>query len=268
MRYLLDDLDKIKDKLRGRELLLFLDYDGTLSPIVATPDKAVLPAGMRSALKGLIGQPHCGVALISGRGLDNLKKKVGLKGIIYSGNHGLEIEGPQLKYKAAVSPLYMKAISRIKDSLTAKLSKIKGAIIEDKGLSLSLHYRLVRKNEAPRLKTILRRTISDCPAKERIMVRPGKMVFDIRPASGLDKGKVALWLLARESFRRHEQKVIPIYIGDDATDEDAFKALRNIGITVCVGGERRSSAQYYLKNTGQVRFFLGELAGMLKEGRG
>jgi len=268
MRYLLDDLDKIRKKLRGRNLLLFLDYDGTLSPLAATPDKAALPERMKASLRGLIGQPRCKVAVISGRGLDNIKKKVGLKNIIYSGNHGLEIEGPQLKYEAAVPLLYKKAIGEIKDSLAAKLSKIKGAIIEDKGLSLSLHYRLVRKNEVPLLKTILRRTVGDYLAKERIIVRPGKMVFDIRPASGMDKGKVALWLLARESFRRHEQKVMPIYIGDDSTDEDAFRALKNIGITVCVCPERRSSAQYYLKDTGQVGYFLRKLAAMLKEGRG
>ncbi|MDD5691805.1 MAG: trehalose-phosphatase [Candidatus Omnitrophica bacterium] len=265
MRYLLDDLDKIKDKLRGRDLLLFLDYDGTLSPIAATPDKSVFSEGMRGSLKKLTGQPRCRIAVISGRGLENIKKKVGLKDIIYSGNHGLEIEGPQLRYKAAVSPLYKKAIGEIKDSLTAGLSKIKGAIIEDKGLSLSLHYRLVRKNDIPALKNILRRTVTDHPAKKRVMVRPGKMVFDIRPASGLDKGKVALWLLARESFRRRGRKVIPIYIGDDSTDEDAFAALKGKGITVCVGGERKSSAQYYLKDTGQVRFFLRRLDGILKE---
>jgi len=265
MRYLLDNLEKIRNKLRGRELLLFLDYDGTLSPIAATPDKSVFPEGMKASLKRLVGQPSCRIAIISGRGLENIKKKVGLKGIIYSGNHGLEIEGPQLKYKAAVSPLYKKAIGEIKDSLTAGLSKIKGAIIEDKGLSLSLHYRLVKKNEAPLLKTVLRRIVGDYSAKERVMVRPGKMVFDIRPVSGLDKGKVALWLLARESFRRSGRKVIPIYIGDDSTDEDAFKALKNIGITVCVCRGRRSSAQYYLKDTGQVRFFLRRLDGMLKE---
>ncbi|TAM39645.1 trehalose-phosphatase [bacterium] len=265
MRHLLDDLDKIKNKLRGRELLLFLDYDGTLSPIAATPDKSVFPEGMRINLKRLVGQPRCRVAVISGRGLEDIKKKVGLKGIIYSGNHGLEIEGPRLKYKAAVSPLYKKAIGEIKDYLITRLSKIKGVIIEDKGLSLSLHYRLVRKNEAPLLKTILRRTVSDYLAKEMIMVKPGKMVFDIRPASGLDKGKVALWLLARESSRKHGRKVTPIYIGDDSTDEDAFKALRNIGITVCVCRGRKSSARYYLKDTGQVRIFLRRLDGMLKE---
>jgi len=268
MRYLLDDLDKVRKKLQDRGLLLFLDYDGTLSPVAATPDKAVFPERMRASLKKLIGLPACEVAVISGRGLDDIRKKVGLKDIIYSGNHGLEIEGPQLKYKAAFSLLYMKAIARIKDSLTAKLSKVKGVIIEDKGLSLSLHYRLVRKNEIPRLKTILRRTVGDYLAKEKIAVRPGKMVFDIRPASGLDKGKVALWLLARESLLRHGEKVIPIYIGDDSTDEDAFTALKDIGITVCVGRRKKSSAQYYLKDTGQVRFFLSKLAGMLKEGRG
>jgi len=267
MRYLPDNLEKIRNKLRGRDLLLFLDYDGTISPIAATPDKAVLPGAMKASLKRLAGQSRCEVAVISGRGLDNIKKKVGLKDIIYSGNHGLEIEGLQLKYKAAVSPLYKKAIGEIKDSLTAKLSKIKGVIIEDKGLSLSLHYRLVRKNEVPLLKTILRRTVSDYLTKERIMIRPGKMVFDIRPVSGLDKGKVALWLLAREAFRRQGERVIPIYIGDDLTDEDAFNALKNIGITVCVCRGRKSSAQYYLKDTGQVRFFLEELSGMLREKR-
>lgn len=265
MRYLLDDLNRIRNKLRCKDILLLLDYDGTLSPIARTPDKSVFPQGMKSALKELAGESACRVAVISGRQLEDIKKRVGLKDAIYSGNHGLEIEGPKLKYKAAVSPLYKKAIGEIKDSLAAKLSKIKGVIIEDKGLSLSLHYRLVRKDEIPLLKTILRRTVSDHPAKERIMVRPGKMVFDIRPASGLDKGKVALWLLARESFRRCGRKVIPIYIGDDSTDEDAFKALKNIGITVCVCQGRRSSAQYYLKDTGQVRFFLRRLDGMLKE---
>lgn len=266
MQYVLDKLGQIRNKLQGKYLFLFLDYDGTLAPIASTPDKAVFPEETKAILKQLSQKPGCRVAVISGRQLSDIKKNIGLKDIIYSGNHGLEIQGPQLKYRAAVLPEYIKIIGQIKNSLDAGLAKIKGVIIENKGISLCLHYRLVKKDEVPLVKTIFHEIIIDYLVKGIIAIKPGKMAIDIRPSSWIDKGKAVLWLLAREDFRRGSHSLLPIYIGDDLTDEDAFLVLKDIGLTMCVGKNKGSHAQYYFQDTGEVVQFLRMVLEVLDKG--
>jgi len=129
-----------------------------------------------------------------------------------------------------------------------------------------MHYRLVKKDDIPLVKTIFHEIVIDYLVKGSIAIKPGKMAIDIRPTSWIDKGKAALWLLARENFREQCRSVLPMYIGDDLTDEDAFVALREIGITMCVGEKKDSAAQYYFKDTLQVRRFLELVLKALNKG--
>jgi len=256
MRYIFDDLKKIKRNLEGKYLYLFLDYDGTLAPIVATPNKAVISIETKRLLGFLSEKKNCRLAIISGRDLSDIKKKIGLKNIIYSGNHGFQIEGPKIKYELAVPAGYKKILQRIRLKLKEKLSGINGALLEDKNLSLALHFRLAGKKQRSSIKTIFHETIIIYLVKNKISIKSGKKVLEVRPPLPWDKGKVVLWLLARQEVLTKSQKIIPIYIGDDITDEDAFKALKNKGLTIFVGYTDYSQAKYYVKDVKEVQDFL------------
>lgn len=264
MRYLFDDWDKLGSRLLRNNLALFLDYDGTLTPIAETPDKAVLPPKTKKLLEGLAKNKRYKLAIISGRASGNLKKMVGIPGIVYVGNHGLELEGPKIKFESPVSLRYKRILRHIKDGLSSELPRIKGAFIEDKGLSLSIHYRLVDKDRIPQLKTILHEATILYTIRGKVKIRPGKKVFEIRPAYGWDKGKIVLWLLARWRFGLNDKNMIPVYIGDDATDEDAFRALKDKGFTIFVGKSKHSKAEYYLKDTREVCELLKHILEMQK----
>jgi len=254
MIYFFEKWDELKDKLKNKFLFIFLDFDGTLAPIADTPAKAAMPEGTRRMLRSLSKKSSCKIAVISGRALEDIKSKFpGLSSIIYSGNHGLEIEGPKIKFSPLVSRGYKMALKAIKNILQKKLYSVKGVILEDKRISLSLHYRLVDDQQVPLVKTIFHETVIRYHAGARIRIKEGKKVLEIRPPLEWDKGKVVLWLLSRQKFAKYGREVLPIYIGDDLTDEDAFKALKRSGITIFVGSPAKSSdAKYYLEDTGEV----------------
>ena len=261
MKYLFKNWQRLKKKLIDKHVFLFLDYDGTLAPIAKSPDRAVISYKTKNLLKKLSAKPNYKLAIISGRGLKDIKRMVGLKNVIYAGNHGFEIEGPKIKFSNPVSSDYKIGLKKIKKDLKKKLSSVKGILLEDKGFSLALHYRLVKKELIPRVKTIFQETITHHLVKNKIRVKPGKMVLEIRIAVDWDKGKVVLWLLAREKFsHKNKKSFIPIYIGDDLTDENAFNALKNKGLTVVVSKATDSSAQFYLKNAKEVSKFLKYIA--------
>jgi trehalose-phosphatase len=256
MKNLFRHWDNLKKELSDKHIMLFLDFDGTLTPILDTPDDAIIPKETSKLLKHLSKSLRCRIAIISGRALRDIKERVGLKNVIYVGNHGAEIEGPKIKFESPISPRCRATLEHIKSDLSEKLSSIKGAILEDKGLSLSLHYRLVDKKDIAQVKTILHEATILYVVRSKIKIKPGKMVLEIRLPLEWDKGRVVLWLLAKQKFAMSERPFVPIYIGDDKTDEDAFKVLKNKGLTIFVGKPKPSYAQYYLKNTREVTQFL------------
>jgi len=262
MKHLFKEWNAVKAKIKDKYLFVFLDFDGTLVPIAETPDKAKLPKKIKGLLRKLADNPRLKIALISGRAIGDIKNKIGLKGIIYSGNHGLEIEGPKINFKPVVSPRYRIIIERLSNELKQKTSFIKGALVEDKGLSLSLHYRLVNKKQIPLLKTVFHEAVVLYLVKNRIKIKPGKMVLEVRPPVEWNKGKIVLWLLSRQIFALKKEGILPIYIGDDVTDEDAFKALKRKGLSIFVGKAGDSQADYYLKNTEEVVKFLRLIMGL------
>ncbi len=252
MKHFLAICDKLKKVLAGKTIFLFLDYDGTLAPLVDRPGRAFLTKKTKRLLINLAKNRNCKVAIVSGRRIKDIKKRVRIKKIIYVGNHGLEIYGPKIKFEAKIHPKFPATLSSIKEELNKKLSKVDGAFVEDKGLTLSLHYRCVNERDIPDVKTIFHETVSTHLAGDKIKVKAGKMVFEVRPPITWDKGKAILWLLARQQFANKNRKALPFYFGDDTTDEDAFRALRKRGITVFVGSSGESHAEYYLKSTQEV----------------
>ncbi len=242
---------KIRRRARGKPLFLFLDFDGTLAPIAPTPEQAALPKEMKKTLMRLAGLPGCRLAIVSGRSLVDIKKKAGLRGIIYAGNHGLEVSGSGIGRAVHAAPRFGALIRRISKDLSGRLSGIRGAVLQEKGLSLSLHYRLVKKNQTGALVRRFHDVVDPLLKRGEVVLKKGKKVFEVMPPSGWDKGRVVLWLL-----RRFKKGSLPFYIGDDTTDEDAFGALKGRGVSIVVGQKKKTRASYQLKNTAQVLEFL------------
>jgi len=262
-KHLLESWDELKGELAERYLYLFLDYDGTLSPIVRDPDKAVLSLRMRGRLEALSKAGRCRIAVISGRALEDIRSRVGIAGITYGGNHGLEVEGPEGNLRYPIPEKARRALDDVRRTMERELSAIPGTFLEEKGMTLAVHLRRVKRGEL----LIAAHAVSEATRSYRmrgeILVRPGKEVFEIRPSVEWDKGKTVLWLLEKCTVAGGEPPW-PLYVGDDRTDEDAFRAIRVRGVTVYVGAPGKTDAQYYLRNIGEVGAFLGRLARIRK----
>jgi trehalose 6-phosphate phosphatase len=242
-------------------LLLLADYDGTLTPIVGRPDDAVLSSGTRDRLAGLAKIPALSVGVISGRGMRELKAMVGIEGIYYAGNHGLEIEGPGLSYITPAAGTARPTMQELAGQLAAGLADIGGVIIQDKGLSISIHYRLVAEGEERKVTDIVHR-LTTVPCNEgKIRVFSGKKVWEIRPPVDWDKGKAVEAIAGEVKKLRHPERLLTVFLGDDVTDEDAFRVVRRPGgWSIYVGGEAATSAaEYYLSSTSEVEEFLARL---------
>lgn len=255
MKYLFKSLNNIKPLLKDRRLFVFLDYDGTIAPIRPKPRLAVISKRAKNILRKLSQTPQCKLAVISGRSLKDVSRMVGLNNIIYGGNHGLELKGPQVRFKSPVSKKHGDIIKKISRDLHNKLRSIKGVLIENKGLSLSVHYRRVSDKNIPLVKTIFCEATAFNLWRNEIRVRMGKMVLEVCPPVNWDKGKAVLWLLRNMSSSKNTP-AFPIYIGDDMTDEDAFGILKNAGLTIFVGRPQKTNAQYYVNDIDEVIDFL------------
>ncbi len=242
-------MDEIKAK--AKHPAFFFDYDGTLTPIVAKPELAVLSQPMRDCLCEL--NKHYNVAIISGRKLSDVKACVGLDGVYYAGNHGLEILIPQHEDVACMMGSEFKAtMDSIYQELEAELGAIKGILIEHKIYTLSVHYRLV----APSIYDVIERAVNQClQAHENIRLHLGKKVFELRPKLAWNKGHAVNYLM--QLLQDKGEKPYPIYLGDDVTDEDAFREVQHKGVGVLVSDEaRQTAAGFQLASADEVRVFL------------
>ncbi len=261
MEYLFSRMKKIESFIDNKALFLFLDFDGTLARIASTPGKASLSLKTKRLIRDISKCKNLKVAVISGRSLKDLKSRIVVKDVIYAGNHGLEIKGPKISSIAPLTRDFKSAMGRIVESLRKRLKSVKGVIIEDKILTISLHYRLVRPEEAAKVKSIFYEIVDPYAIRKICRVTSGKKVFEVRPAIKGDKGEAVMWLLTRYKTLFGE-KALPIYIGDDHTDEDAFKKIAKSGISVMVGRVPDSTAKYYVKNVSEVYKFLGIILKM------
>ncbi len=264
MKYLMDFLDDVRAKLDKLKTALLLDYDGTLTPIVNTPDEALLNEDMRSVLSNLKDNTNFIVAVFSGRSLLDVRSKVEVDGICYTGNHGMEIEFQGMIYIHPEAKKMVNIIQNVCLKLEPLLKDIEGTIIEDKGLTASVHYRMTPPKDIPTVKRIVESTIEPYVENGNIKLTHGKMVLEIRPNIQWDKGKAVEWVLS--SIGAGEStKYFPIYIGDDRTDEDAFKVLRKRGITILVSPKiKKTNAEFLLYNVEEVKNFLHWLGGVNK----
>lgn len=249
-----ENFQKIKDQLSEKEVIVFLDYDGTLTPIVERPELAVISEEMRSTVQSLA--EFYKVSIVSGRATDDVRKKVGIKGIFYAGSHGFEIVYPDGKVKINEEAKAIRGtIDKVHAELSERLKNVPGALVEHVKYTISAHYRLVSPEDFPQIRQAVEETLKGNPDLRKT---EGKKVFEIRPRIDWDKGKAVQWILGALNFSEGQ---MAIYIGDDTTDEDAFRVLNEgAGFGILVAETPRSSAaRYRIKNTEEVRGLLEEL---------
>ena len=263
MEHLLSVWPQIAKQLRdARRILLLTDYDGTLTPIVERPELANLPESTRLMLEALAQRYDFTVGVISGRALADLKDKVGISGIIYAGNHGLEIEGPGISFVNPVAEELRPILRVMHYVLSRTLGKIRGVLVENKGLSLSVHYRLVGERRAGEVERIVKKVVGGAEAAGQAKITSGKKVYEVRPSVTWDKGKAVKLLMKKYGKGGRKSGLLPIYIGDDLTDEDGFRVIESYGSGISVFvGERdyHTSARFFLGSPAEVAKFLGLL---------
>lgn len=243
------------DKIKQDKVAVFLDYDGTLTPIATHPERAFISEEMRQTIYTLSQQIP--VTIVSGRNRNNIQDLVNLKNLYYIGNHGFDIEGPAgsgIHYE--VGHECMPAMEKCFRELQASLLAIPGIQFEPKKLSVTLHYRLVDAENVHIFTDIMRKTVEKYP---QLKLTSGKKVLEIRPNLDWDKGRGVLWLAEKLNLKPADSFLI--YIGDDLTDEDAFRILPEQGAGILVGfHEKQTYAEYHLNDPGEVKLWLANLA--------
>lgn len=258
----LTDFDEVKRRLAGRRPAIFLDYDGTLTPIVDRPEDARISPSMRRTVQDLTERlPVC---VVSGRDRPMVQELMGLNNLIVAGSHGFDIwspDGGTIEREEGAD--FTTLLAAVTDQLREELATIEGALIEPKKASVAIHYRLVAPEQHPQIAAMIQGILAAHP--EELKVTPGKMVYEIQPKLDWDKGKAVLYLL--EALHLDGDDVLPIYLGDDITDEDAFRALKDRGIGLFVGqpddpeiADHRTAADFILYSVDEVETFLGMLA--------
>jgi trehalose-phosphatase len=251
------DLDDLRG---GREAALFLDYDGTLTPIVKDPDRADLPESMRRALESVA--ELCSVGIISGRDLKDIKARVDVEGITHAGSHGFEIHGPgDRRFTAEEAEGFLPYLDQAEAALRDRTGSIPGALVERKAFSIAVHFRNVDEENTEAVEKAVDGTLDEV---SRLRKGYGKKVFELQPDMDWNKGKALLWIL--EELGLDRPGVWPVYVGDDVTDEYAFGAVADRrGLAVLVTGEQRlTEAHRTLESPEEVEKFLEAFSGMLR----
>ena len=213
-------------------MLVALDFDGTLSPIVPRPEDATLLDAVEGPLRRLAGRPDTVVAIVSGRGLRDVHGRIGLEALYYAGNHGFEIEGPDVDRVHPAAREARPALEAAIQGLESKLGDEPGVQVEDKTWTLSIHYRrAVRDGAEARVGAAVD---AHC-RRPGLRVTEGKKVFEVRPDVEWHKGKATEFLLDVVARAAGVDRLPAIFIGDDRTDEDAFDLVREIGGGIVVG---------------------------------
>ena len=259
MAHLLNTWPAVARRLRnaGRVLLLF-DYDGTLTPIVARPELARLAPAVREALARLASGDKFIVGLVSGRSLADLRALLAvprvadapglpdvsgpadapgvddIPGLLLAGNHGFEISGPGIEFVHPEAAALRPALDDAFDRLQAAAAATPGAMVEHKGLSLTAHYRGVAPELAGGLEQAVETAVAPLVESGQLRITRGKMVREIRPNLPWHKGRAIAYI-----HSRYPEAPLPVYFGDDVTDEDGFIAAQELGgLAVFVGPPR------------------------------
>ncbi|GFG73009.1 trehalose-phosphatase [Mycobacterium botniense] len=252
-------VDLVRDA--GVPPAVFFDFDGTLSEIVNDPAAARLTAGAAEALQLLAAR--CPVAVLSGRDLADVCRRVGLAGIWYAGSHGFELTAPDgtHHHNEAAAPS-IAVLGQVALRLRDQLAAIPGVVVEHKRFAVAVHYRSAPRDRVGEVAAAVRAA----GRREALRVTTGREVIELRPNIDWDKGKTLNWVIDH-LHGAGTGPLLPIYLGDDLTDEDAFDAVRQDGIGIVVrhtdDGDRATAARFALDGPAQVSEFARRLAGQL-----
>ncbi|MDP3063794.1 MAG: trehalose-phosphatase, partial [Chloroflexota bacterium] len=246
--------DVSRQLVRAQHVVLLCDFDGTLAPISERPETVYLSPRAKGLLEVLAAWPRCTVGIISGRSLVDLKARAAMPGLILAGNHGLEIEGPGQAFVHPISVQVVPLFKLMERVLIKGLAAVKGAFVENKGLTLTVHYRLVEPGREGEVKQLVDRIVGVPRLLGKVRVTRGKKVFELRPPVVWDKGKAVSHILAHHLRLKRVRKAAVIFLGDDTTDEDAFLVVNGLrGLSVRVGrDERPTAARYSLDSVQEV----------------
>jgi trehalose 6-phosphate phosphatase len=250
LKPLMQFLPEVDDRIQSaNRIALFLDFDGTLAPIVPDPSTAELSPVVREALQRVVERESIVTTIISGRAVEDLYVRIRVDNVIYSGNHGLEIFGRGLRFVEPEADARREHLRRLTELLMGRLRHIPGVLVEDKGLTTSIHFRQAAEADVPAIEEAVRASVASAGAWFRLGT--GREVFEIVPRTGWHKGAAVKWILRNLK----EGDSLPIYIGDDNSDEDAFAVLPE-GVTIRVGGQPATCAQYGVPGPAEVYRFL------------
>jgi len=253
---LLPVLPELADRLIGEPLTVMLDVDGTLAPIAPRPDDAVVPPETRRVAASLAAREGVHLVLVSGRAASDARRMVSVANVWVIGNHGYEITGPD--GEEMVDPqlaIYRPAIAQAARRIAPQTAHVPGVIFEDKGWTLSVHYRLADPSVVPRLRALVEETVKTLGLR----VTEGKLVLEVRPPARVDKGTAVLRLALHLGALKNGSSLV--FAGDDQTDEDAFRALRvrvpgAVTVRVTHGDNLPTAAEFTVRDPEEMRLFL------------
>ena len=261
--FLFDHTLHIEKKiLNSYSIFLFLDYDGTLVPFKHKPTEVTTPEKIKKIIRQLIKNPKLQIIIVTGRTLHDIQNLLNLKGLSFIALHGLYIKtsnGSQFNWKSADQTRLL--IKEIKENMEKELLEKEGAFLEDKGLTLVLHYRLLSSNRIQIIRGKFKKIVFTHDKNQVLEIINGAKIIETRP-KGWNKGTAVEMFLKKYTNKKN---ILSIYIGDDITDEDAFQFIGKKGISIYVANQskRMTAAQYYVKNPDEVLIFLQSLCKIL-----
>jgi trehalose 6-phosphate phosphatase len=235
-------------------ICLFADFDGTLVAISEDPSEPRLDPDTAEVLKLLASLDFVVATIISGRAVEDLYSRVALDNLIYAGNHGMEIFGKNLRFVHPGASALRGKLEELSGEFETALRPVAGASVECKGLTTSVHYRQATDSDAGRVERAVRNAMDRMPGRPFCIV-PGNKVLEIMPSVGWHTGAAVRWINSRMAQPSDGAETLSVYLGDDAGDEEAFRALSG-GVTIRVGFTSATGAHYQLPDPASVREFL------------
>ncbi|RMH08207.1 MAG: trehalose-phosphatase [Nitrospirae bacterium] len=247
---------RLLQEVPGKAVAIFLDYDGTLSPLADQPEQAELAPAMRTTLRRLA--VRCPVGIISGRDREDVERLVQLDSVIYAGCHGFDIMGSKrYRFRHEEGVHALPALRQAEVQLRRHLQGVEGVFLEQKKFSVAVHYRLTHSQNLPMVQEVIESILAHQPHLQKI---EGLCVYELRPRVAWDKGAALWWILQALSGQRQREEVLPLYLGDDLTDEAALRVVQERGLGIVVNeGDRPTYAQYRLASPDEVKLFLDRL---------
>jgi trehalose 6-phosphate phosphatase len=262
---ILNEWSSIAPQLRDKEIAVFLDYDGTLTPIVSNPSDAKISDDMRSTVDQL--SKRWNTAVITGRRMEVISSFLRLPELHYGASHGFDVYGPHEKPLHAAAHEYLPSLQKFRDAIHARIAHIKGSLVEDAKYSISVHYRNVASPSDAQISEAVDEELNkiNSTTEYKLKKHGGKKVWEIKPDFQWNKGKAVEYLINLLYDKDKQKNLIPVYLGDDVTDEDAFKVLNNYpdSLSVFVINEttnRPTHAKYTVQDQQQVRELLERLS--------